>query len=307
MRRGHWPQSVAAAEESTRLCAETRQPFWEAASLAAHAAVAAFRGDFASADNLIAGADRLNSHRFATIDATTLLARAAIASGRGHYEQAFAALAQLHDPANSAYHPPHALWSLASMAEAAVACGEVAAARSLIAGLSPEMYETTSPTGRMNLSFARAVLAPDDESESSFAEALEIDMAMWPYERYRLLFAYGKSLRRWRRVRESRDYLRRARDGFDSLGARPLAERARAELRAAGERSESRVADVWDRLSPQEIQIASMVAQGLSNRDIAKGLFISHRTVGSHLYRMFPKLGITSRGELQRMAAEHEL
>jgi len=193
------------------------------------------------------------------------------------------------------------------MAEAAAACGEVAAARSLVERLPAEVRETTSPTGRMNLGVARAVLAPDDEPDPSFAEALAIDMTMWPYERNRLLLTYGKSLRRRRRVRESRDYLRTARDGFDGLGARPLAERARAELRAAGERSDSPVADIWDALSPQEIQIAAMVAQGLTNRDIAKGLFISHRTVGSHLYRMFPKLGITSRGELQRMAAEHEL
>ncbi|GIH25334.1 LuxR family transcriptional regulator [Acrocarpospora phusangensis] len=307
LRRGHWSHSVAAAEESTRLCAETRQPFWEASSRVAHAAVAAFRGDFATAENLIAGADLTDSRRFATIEAATLVARAAIASGQGHYEHAFTCLAQLHDPANGAYHPAHALWSLASMAEAAAACGELAAARSLVANLRPEVRETTSPTGRMNLSFARAVLAPDDEAESRFAEALRIDMTMWPYERYRLLFTYGMTLRRRRRVRQSRDYLRQARDGFDSLGARPLAERARNELRAAGERSDSRVADVWDTLSPQEIQIASMVAQGLSNRDIAKGLFISHRTVGSHLYRMFPKLGITSRGELQRMAAQHRL
>jgi DNA-binding CsgD family transcriptional regulator len=307
MRRGHWTHSIAAAEESTRLCAETRQPFWEAASLAAHATVTAFRGDFASAEDFVAGADRMNPHRFATIDAVTVIARAGIASGQGNYEQAFISLARLHDPRDSAFHPAHALWSLVSMAEAAAACGEVAAARSLIAGLRPEVRETTSPTGRMNLCLASAVLAPDDESESRFVEALAIDMTIWPYECYRLLFAYGKSLRRQRRVRESRDYLRRARDGFDGLGARPLAERARAELRAAGERSDSRVADVWDMLSPQEIQIASMVAQGLSNRDIAKGLFISHRTVGSHLYRIFPKLGITSRGELQRMAAEHHL
>ena len=159
----------------------------------------------------------------------------------------------------------------------------------------------------MNLTIARAVLAPDDEAESAFAEALSLDLAMWPYERHRLLFTYGMSLRRRRRVRESRDLLRKARDGFDNLGARPLAERARTELRAAGERSASPVADVWDTLSPQEIQIAAMVAQGLTNRDIAKKLFISHRTVGSHLYRMFPKLGLTSRGELQRMAAEHDL
>ncbi|MFC7532945.1 AAA family ATPase [Actinoplanes sp. GCM10030250] len=307
LRRGHWPSSVAAAEESARLCAETRQPFWEAAALVAHAAVAAFKGDFAGAADLIAGAEHVNPRRFATIDAVTLVARAAVASGRGNHDQAFAFLAQLHDPANSAYHPAHALWSLASMAEAAVACGEVTAGRSLVAGLPAEVRATTSPTGRMNLSIARAVLAGDDESERRFAEALAIDMTVWPYERCRLLFTYGKSLRRRRRVRESRDFLRMARDGFDNLGAQPLAERAREELRAAGERSEARTADVWDLLSPQETQIASLVAQGLTNRDIAKGLFLSHRTVGSHLYRMFPKLGITSRAELQRMAAERDI
>ncbi|MEO3927631.1 AAA family ATPase [Micromonosporaceae bacterium B7E4] len=305
MRRGNWSYAVTAADESTRLCAETRQPFWEASSLVAHAVVAALRGDFPSAEDLIADADGRNPRRFATIGAVTLIARAAVASGQGNYEQAFICLAQLHEPTNSAYHPAHALWSLASMAEAAAACGEAAAAYSLIERLPPEVRETTSPTGRMNLRFAAAVLAPDNESEQRFAEALATDMTIWPYERYRLLFAFGRSLRRRRRVRESRGYLRKARDGFDSLGARPLAERVRAELRAAGERSESPVADTWDSLSPQEMQIASMVAQGLSNRDIAKILFISHRTVGSHLYRMFPKLGITSRGELQRIAAEH--
>jgi DNA-binding NarL/FixJ family response regulator len=77
-------------------------------------------------------------------------------------------------------------------------------------------------------------------------------------------------------------------------------------LRAAGERSDSPATDVWETLSPQEVQIASMVAQGMTNRDIAKSLFISHRTVGSHLYRMFPKLGIASRSDLQRLAAEHD-
>ena len=66
------------------------------------------------------------------------------------------------------------------------------------------------------------------------------------------------------------------------------------------------MADAWDELSPQEVQIASMVTQGLTNREIGERLFISHRTVGSHLYRMFPKLGISSRTELLRLAAERE-
>ena len=64
-----------------------------------------------------------------------------------------------------------------------------------------------------------------------------------------------------------------------------------------------RTLDAWDQLSPQELQIAHMAAQGLSNRDIAQELYLSPRTVGSHLYRIFPKLGVATRGQLH-MALE---
>ena len=158
----------------------------------------------------------------------------------------------------------------------------------------------------MNLSYAEAVLAPEDEAETKLRAAIQSNMAMWPIERSQLLLAYGTWLRRRKRARESRDYLREARDGFERLGAKPWAERAREELRAAGERSSPPAADAWDGLSPQELQIASMVIRGLTNREIGERLFISHRTVGSHLYRMFPKLGISSRAELLRLAAERE-
>ena len=75
-------------------------------------------------------------------------------------------------------------------------------------------------------------------------------------------------------------------------------ERFHEELRAAGETSGKRAPEVWDQLSPQEMQIANMAAEGLSNREIGQRLYLSHRTVGSHLYRLFPKLGITSRAQL---------
>ena len=151
-----------------------------------------------------------------------------------------------------------------------------------------------------------AVLATESEIEARLREAIRSDMATWPIERNHLLLTYGTWLRRRKRARESRDWLREARDGFERLGARPWAERAREELRAAGERSDLPAADEWDALSPQEIQIASMVIQGLTNREVGERLFLSHRTVGSHLYRMFPKLGINSRSELLRLAAERE-
>jgi DNA-binding NarL/FixJ family response regulator len=82
------------------------------------------------------------------------------------------------------------------------------------------------------------------------------------------------------------------------LGALPWAERARQELTAAGERSLPRATGALDLLSPQELLIAQLAADGLSNREIGQKLYLSHRTVGSHLYRIFPKLGIASRAEL---------
>jgi len=90
---------------------------------------------------------------------------------------------------------------------------------------------------------------------------------------------------------------------FDALGAVPWGERARQELTAAGETSRERKAGAWDQLTPQELQIAHMAAEGLSNREIGRQLYLSHRTVGSHLYHIFPKLGITSRAQLHQALA----
>jgi DNA-binding NarL/FixJ family response regulator len=93
--------------------------------------------------------------------------------------------------------------------------------------------------------------------------------------------------------------LRAAREAFDALGAAGWGERARQELRASGETSRRRTPDAWDELTPQELQIAQLAAAGLTNREIGERLYLSHRTIGSHLYRIFPKLGVTSRSELR--------
>ena len=71
------------------------------------------------------------------------------------------------------------------------------------------------------------------------------------------------------------------------------------ELRATGEKIGPRTPDARDRLTAQELQIAELAAAGLSNREIGERLFLSHRTIGSHLYRIFPKLGITARAQLR--------
>jgi DNA-binding NarL/FixJ family response regulator len=94
--------------------------------------------------------------------------------------------------------------------------------------------------------------------------------------------------------------LRDARDAFEAMGCAAWADQARRELRASGEASRRRRSEpvAHDRLTAQELQIAQLAAEGLSNRQIGQRLYLSHRTVGTHLYRAFPKLGINTRAEL---------
>jgi DNA-binding CsgD family transcriptional regulator len=146
--------------------------------------------------------------------------------------------------------------------------------------------------------YARPLVADGDDAEQLYRAALAEGLANWPDYRARILLRYGEWLRRQRRAAESRAPLREARDSFDALGLASLAERVRLELRASGESSSRREPRPWDELTPQELQIARMAADGMSNREIGQQLYISHRTVSAHLYRIFPKLGITSRSQL---------
>jgi DNA-binding NarL/FixJ family response regulator len=160
------------------------------------------------------------------------------------------------------------------------------------------LEQTHSPLLQVALTYARLLLAEDKDAEALYLASLGEHLASWPFLRARLQLGYGGWLRRHRRVAESRPPLRAAVEVLDALGALPWAERAGQELRASGEVRRPRTADSRDQLSPQELQIAQLAATGLSNREIGERLYLSHRTVGSHLYRIFPKLGITSRAEL---------
>ncbi|MCT7357041.1 helix-turn-helix transcriptional regulator, partial [Streptomyces sp. 15-116A] len=115
---------------------------------------------------------------------------------------------------------------------------------------------------------------------------------------------YGEWLRRARRRSEARDALRSALERFERLRAAPWTERARAELRAAGDATTTANAtaeNVLDRLTPQELQVVRLAADGNSSREIAAQLFLSRRTVEHHLYKAYPKLGVGSRRELARL------
>ena len=156
----------------------------------------------------------------------------------------------------------------------------------------------------LSLACARPLLAADDQAEPLFATALAQDLAGYPFLRARTLFSLGRWLRRRRRSAESRSPLRESVALFDALGASAWSRRARKELRATGEKVGRRVPDLRDRLTAQELQVAQLAAEGLSNRQIAERLFLSPRTIGGHLYRIFPKLEITARAQLRDAFAD---
>lgn len=299
LRRGMWGTAVPSAEEGARLARETNQPAWLASGLAASAMVEGLRGNVEQAQDLAAQAEGVAGPlRIKVALAVSLLARATAAAGAGEHNRAFECLLRMNDPDDPAHHPVQALWALAALAAAATQCGRTEEARALLAAARSAYSTSSSPAVRMSLAYAEAMLAPAENVDKAFDSALTGDGADWPFERYRASLVYGSWLRRQHRVRESRTHLRLARDGFDQLGSHPWADQARVELRASGERSATPVRGAKDVISPQELQIARMAAAGQTNREIGEKLYLSHRTVGSHLYRLFPKLGITSRNQL---------
>jgi DNA-binding CsgD family transcriptional regulator len=287
-----------AAEEAGRLLSESGLPLWAACAQAALAVLAARRGDTSTADELTAQAERVMlTGGVPPLLAQVQFARGTTALSTGRYEEAYEQLARIFDPAGSAYHPHLRAWVLVDLAEAASHAGCQQAAHAHYTELIPEAAATGSPLLRASLAVADPMLATGD-AEALFDDAFRADLAAWPLHRARLQLAYGMWLRRRQQAADSRAPMRAARDTFDALGAAPWAQHARDELRAAGERSRQPAPRALDLLAPQELQIARLAAEGLSNREIGQQLYLSHRTISNHLYRIFPKLGITSRVEL---------
>ena len=296
---GDWDRAAALAEEGHRLARETGQPIWDTGTLLLGTMVVALRGDNERAQALASEAERAaKGRRLTDLLACVQLARGFGWISAGHHAQAYAALCGLFDPADPSFHLTERFHGVMFLAEAAVHTGRREDARAVVAELEAVARTTPSPTLRVHLSYAQAVLADDADAERLYLAALRGDLVRWPWTKARLELAYGSWLRRRRRVAESREPLRAAQTTLDLIGARTWAEQARAELRAAGARPAAGAPAGRGALSAQELQIARLAAQGLSNREIGQRLFLSPRTVGSHLYRIFPKLDISSRGQL---------
>ncbi|MEP7090436.1 MAG: AAA family ATPase [Nocardioidaceae bacterium] len=294
-----------SADEAMRMADETGQSVWAATARIAVATLDAVQGCDTD-ESLLIEAERVALRT--PIAASSLLAgiqfaRGLAELGAGRYEQAYGELRRVFDPVDPAFHRVQQLWTLSYLVEAATHTGRQGDAQVLLVAMEQIAGDAPALAGSVALEYSRAVLADDSSAEAFFRVALNGASGRWPWHRARLELAYGSWLRRQRRVVDSRISLRTARRAFDAVGARAWAQRAAQELRATGERGRQSTRKARELLSPQEAQIAQLAAQGLSNREIGQRLHLSHRTVSSHLYRIFPKLGVTSRTQLGKALA----
>jgi DNA-binding CsgD family transcriptional regulator/tetratricopeptide (TPR) repeat protein len=298
---GRWETASTSAAEAASLASETSQLRWIVVARLAEGLVAASRGDTAAAEEILDECEQpLLAHGANPLLALVQLVRGRSLLAAGRHIDAYHELRRILEPTEPAYQPLAGVWSVVDLAEAAAQAGMATEARALLEPLEGFAARSTGALLHASLRFARAVLADAGEIERRLADAVAADFGSWPFIRARLLLAQGAWLRRHGQVAASRTPLRAARAGFHALGATPWAERAAQELLAFGEAPRPRRVDLRLELTAQELQIARMAADGLTNREIGQRLFLSHRTIATHLYRVYPKLGVTSRGQLRR-------
>ncbi len=301
LEQGRW-------EEAREVCARTAATgstlgldHAVACAAAVDATLLALQGDTAAARARAADAlDLIDPLESRSVSVYARRALGTAAAVEGSYEAAYDHLRPVFTADGSPVHYHASYPALAELAAAAVRAGRREEAAVIVDRCSRELGQNASPRLRALIDRARGLLADPADAEPHFRAALA-DPALehWPFERAQTLLDLAEWLRRRRRIAEARGPLAEALETFRRLGARPWIERTRAESRAAGLDVTDAAPDALAELSPQQRQIIGLAARGLTNREIGERLFLSPRTVGSHLYRSFPKLGITARSQLR--------
>ncbi len=219
---------------------------------------------------------------------------ALLRNGLGNYAEALAAARLVIDPPRRLDWPLNV--TLPEFIEAAVRSGQPRPAREALERLVEITGPSQSDWGLGIEARSRALLTESDDAEPLYQEAIErLGRTRVRGEHARAHLLYGEWLRREGRRVHARTQLRIAHDEFLRMGIEAFAARARRELLATGETVRKRGVESFDKLTPQEWQIASLARAGLSNPDIGERLFLSPRTVEWHLKKVFSKLGIRSR------------
>ncbi|MEO3784152.1 AAA family ATPase [Actinocorallia sp. B10E7] len=298
---GRWEEAGARADEGIALCQEHGYEMLVWGARNPRMLLAAARADL----DYIARA-RARMHQWAiprnalAVRTFTANIEGLVALTQGRYQDAYEHYTSICPLGTFPPHEQVTVWTVMDAVEAAVRSGHVDEARAHVRAATEAGLPRISPRLRF-LCDASAALVADDDAYPDLFEPLVSDPepTRWPFPLARLELAYGERLRRDRAMRAARPHLERAGKLFTGLGATPWAELAEAALRATGRNRRAAAEGPGSMLTPQERQIAHLAATGLTNRQIGERLSLSPRTVGAHLYRVFPKLGIGSRAALR--------
>ncbi|WP_326792816.1 AAA family ATPase [Streptomyces sp. NBC_00841] len=301
---GAWTAARSAAEDAFWMATESGADNVTVGSSILRATLRAARGDHeaarAQAGDAVRGIDLLDS-RSLYVRYCHALAMAALAEGdhKAAYEHFRRVFTQDFHPAPVHYHA--SLYHLADLAAAGVRVGQADDARSVLRAAETTLGASRSARLDAIVHRASALLSDPEDAEPHFRAAVaDPACLLWPFEHALAQLDFGEWLRRRRRAAEARTVLGTALEIFERLDARPWIERTTAELRAAGVAvADSAAPEAVADLTPQELQIAQLAAEGLTNRDIGARLYLSPRTIGFHLHKIFPKLGITGRTQLR--------
>jgi DNA-binding CsgD family transcriptional regulator len=299
---GEWDAAIATATESLRLAYNTDQSQNGVWLLWVLADIAAYRGRREECRTHIAEADALAGGRASWAGhGAAEIAFGHLALARGEIDEAIGHLEQEVDP--DAEQAAIGFYLAAfDLAEAYARASRTADATSLIERVAPHTHQAWA---RAALDRCRGLVAADDDFDTPSHAAVEAFARLQaPFEEARARLCRGERLRRARRSIEARDELRAALATFEGLDAEPWAARAHRELEAAGETFQRRAPSAVSELTPQELQVATIVAAGATNREAAARLFLSPKTIEAHLHRTYRKLGVRSRSELARRLAD---
>ncbi|MGP0037557.1 MAG: ATP-binding protein [Solirubrobacteraceae bacterium] len=298
---GRWDQGLERLGEVTDMAESQGYGLNSWPARLGQGLIAAARGDFetaqARADEIAEWASARGARGMLNYAAHI---RTLTAQSQGDFEAAFAAASTISPAGVLTSSRSHALWVTLHLVEAAVRSERIADASAHVQAMREADLASLSSRFALVAGAAEAMVAPGPEAGVLFERAMGLPGAeLWVFDHARVQLAFGEYLRRNRASRHARTQLLGALEAFNRLGAEPWAARAEAELAAtAAHRSQAADPDA-PLLTPQELEIARLAAQGLTNREIGARLYLSHRTVSTHLYRIFPKLEITSRAALR--------
>ena len=302
-RLGRWSAASARSSEARRLAEALGQKMQIASCLSTLARIAAVRGRTDECRRRLAQAVALSDPGDGILFGWAQAAAGLLELGLGRIDEAIRTLEPLvASSIGQATTDPSIALGTPDLIEAYVRAGRSSDARRLCSGFESHAADSGRAWAAAALHRCRGLLAPLDEMDAEFAESLRRHrMTPTPFDLARTELCYGERLRRARRRRDARTYLRSSLGTFAQLGAEPWAERARRELAATWGRAHGETRGLRALLTAHELRVAALVERGLRNREIATALFVSERTVEYHLTNIYGKLDIRSRTELIRL------